>query len=87
MSGVSDRNAAWRQQLRRDMPGKERTSIERVRMPEVDPVERIKSQRIEEMCIRDRFQDTPKEKVGSNRLFWSCPNRFETSLRMLAFNT
>lgn len=29
------------------MPGKERTSIERVRMPEVDPVERIKSQRIE----------------------------------------
>ncbi|MCR9013280.1 NADPH-dependent glutamate synthase [Gabonibacter chumensis] len=47
MSGVSDRNAAWRQQLRRDVPGKERTSIERVRMPEVDPVERIKSQRIE----------------------------------------
>ncbi|WP_270517282.1 NADPH-dependent glutamate synthase [Sanguibacteroides sp. AM78-02pH3A] len=47
MSGVSDRNAAWRQQLRRDIPGKERTSIERVRMPEVDPVERIKSQRIE----------------------------------------
>lgn len=47
MSGISDRNVAWRQQLRQNVPGKERTSIERVNMPEVDPVERIKSQRIE----------------------------------------
>ncbi|WP_294142826.1 NADPH-dependent glutamate synthase [uncultured Sanguibacteroides sp.] len=47
MSGISDRNVAWRQQLRQNVPGKERTSIERVNMPEVDPAERIKSQRIE----------------------------------------
>lgn len=47
MSGISDRNVAWRQLLRQSVPGKERTSIERVNMPEVDPAERIKSQRIE----------------------------------------
>lgn len=45
--GVSDRNAPWRQELRQKMAGKDRTSIERVRMPETTPEERIKSQRIE----------------------------------------
>ena len=45
--GVSDRNAPWRQELRQKVAGKDRTSIERVRMPETTPEERIKSQRIE----------------------------------------
>ena len=45
--GVSDRNAPWRQELRQRVAGKDRTSIERVRMPEATPEERIKSQRIE----------------------------------------
>ena len=45
--GVSDRNAPWRQELRQKVAGKERTSIERVHMPETAPEERIKSQRIE----------------------------------------
>lgn len=45
--GVSDRNEPWRQELRQKVAGKERTSIERVHMPEIAPEERIKSQRIE----------------------------------------
>ena len=45
--GVSDRNAPWRQELRQKVAGKDRTSIERVRMPETTPEERIKSHRIE----------------------------------------
>lgn len=45
--GVSDRSEPWRQELRQRMTGKDRTSIERVRMPETAPEERIKSQRIE----------------------------------------
>ncbi len=58
--GVSDRNEAWRQELRQRVLGKERTSIERVVMPETSPEERIKSQRIEvnqgltaEMAMRE----------------------------------
>ena len=45
--GVSDRNEPWRQELRQKVAGKERTSMERVHMPETAPEERIKSQRIE----------------------------------------
>ena len=45
--GVSDRNEPWRQELRQKVAGKERTSIDRVHMPETAPEERIKSQRIE----------------------------------------
>ena len=45
--GVSDRNEPWRQELRQKVAGKERTSIERVHMPETATEERIKSQRIE----------------------------------------
>ncbi len=47
MNNVSDRNEAWRQDLRQSVPAKERTAIERVVMPETPPAERIKSQRIE----------------------------------------
>ncbi len=58
--GASDRNEAWRQELRQRVAGKDRTAIERVVMPETAPVERIKSQRIEvnqgltaEMAMRE----------------------------------
>lgn len=40
MSELTDRNAEWRQQLRKSMKPKERTSIERVVMNELDPVYR-----------------------------------------------
>ncbi len=45
--GISDRNAEWRRQLREDVKAKKRTEIDRVKMPELAPEERIKSQRLE----------------------------------------
>ncbi len=37
---LTDRNAPWREELRKSMKAKERTQIERVKMPELDPVYR-----------------------------------------------
>lgn len=45
--GISDRNTAWRKELREAVKAKERTEIERVKMPELAPEQRIKSQRLE----------------------------------------
>lgn len=45
--GISDRNAEWRKQLREAVKAKDRTEIERVKMPELAPEERIRSQRLE----------------------------------------
>lgn len=47
---LTDRNAEWRKQLRTAMKPKERTAIERVAMPELDPVYRATS-RTEEVNI------------------------------------
>ena len=47
---LTDRNAAWRDELRRSMKPKERTAIERVVMPELDPVYRATT-RTEEVNI------------------------------------
>lgn len=44
---ISDRNAEWRKQLREAIKAKDRTEIERVKMPELAPEERIRSQRLE----------------------------------------
>ncbi|MDE5611877.1 MAG: NADPH-dependent glutamate synthase, partial [Odoribacter sp.] len=44
---VSDRDADWRKALRDTVKAKERTMIERVKMPERTPEERIASQRLE----------------------------------------
>ncbi len=38
--GLTDRNAPWREELRKSMKAKERTQIERCTMPELDPVYR-----------------------------------------------
>lgn len=63
---LSDRNAEWRKALRETVKAKERTMIERVKMPERTPGERITSQRLEvntgltkEMAMREamRCQD------------------------------
>ena len=63
---MSDRNAGWRKALREAVKAKDRTAIERVKMPERTPEERIKSQRLEvntgltkEMAMREamRCQD------------------------------
>ena len=47
---LTDRNAAWREELRKSMKPKERTAIERVVMPELDPVYRATT-RTEEVNI------------------------------------
>lgn len=44
---ISDRNEAWRKELREITKAKERTEIGRVKMPERTPEERIRSQRLE----------------------------------------
>lgn len=63
---LSDRNAEWRKAIREAVKAKDRTAIERVKMPERTPAERISSQRLEvntgltkEMAIREamRCQD------------------------------
>ena len=40
LAELTDRNAAWRDELRKSMKAKERTGIERCKMPELDPVYR-----------------------------------------------
>jgi len=47
---LTDRNAEWREELRKSMKPKERTAIERVVMPELDPVYRATT-RTEEVNI------------------------------------
>jgi len=48
ISVLTDRNAEWRQELRKSMKPKERTGIERVVMPELDPAYRATT-RLEEV--------------------------------------
>ncbi|MGI6233631.1 MAG: bifunctional dihydroorotate dehydrogenase B NAD binding subunit/NADPH-dependent glutamate synthase [Prevotella sp.] len=43
MSVLTDRNAEWRKELRSSLSPKERRAIERVKMPELDPVYRAKT--------------------------------------------
>ena len=50
---LTDRNAAWRDELRKSMKPKERTAIPRVVMPELDPVYRATT-RTEEVNKGDR---------------------------------
>ncbi len=45
---LTSRNAPWREELRKSMKPKERTAIERVKMPELDPVYRATT-RLEEV--------------------------------------
>lgn len=40
LAELTDRNAPWREELRKSMKAKERTQIERCRMPELDPIYR-----------------------------------------------
>ena len=40
LAALTDRNAPWREELRKSMKAKERTQIERQKMPELDPVYR-----------------------------------------------
>ena len=68
-ASLTDRNAAWRQELRNSMKPKERMQIERVVMPELDPVYRATTRTEEvnigltaEMAVQEakRCLDCPK---------------------------
>ena len=48
LAELTDRNAAWREEIRKSMKAKERTGIERCKMPELDPVYRATT-RLEEV--------------------------------------
>lgn len=41
IQSLTDRNAAWREELRNALPARERTAIPRAKMPELDPAFRI----------------------------------------------
>ena len=60
LSELTDRKAEWRNELRKSMKPKERTTIERVQMPELDPVYRATTRLVEvnkgltkEMAMRE----------------------------------
>ncbi len=48
LSELIDRKAEWREEIRKSMKAKERTQIERVKMPELDPIYRATT-RVEEV--------------------------------------
>ncbi len=66
---LTDRDAAWREELRKSMKPKDRTAIERVKMPELDPeyrattrTEEVNIGLTEEMAVNEahRCLDCPK---------------------------
>lgn len=65
---LTDRNAQWRKDLRASMKGKERTSIQRVKMPELDPAYRATT-RLEEV----NQGLTPELAVMEARRCLDCP--------------
>lgn len=65
---LTDRNAQWRKDLRASMKGKERTSIQRVKMPELDPAYRATT-RLEEV----NRGLTPELAVMEARRCLDCP--------------
>ena len=78
---LTDRNAQWRKDLRASMKGKERTSIERVKMPELDPVYRATTRLEEvnqgltaEMAVREA-PEARNYKETRQRLIQPCPWR------------
>ena len=67
-ASLTDRNAQWRKELRTSMKGKERTKIERVKMPELDPVYRATT-RLEEVNLGL----TAEKAVREARRCLDCP--------------
>jgi len=64
-----ERNTPWRVELRNSVPGKDRIAIERVKMNEVEPLERIKSQTCEVNCGL-----TPEQALHEARRCMDCVN-------------
>lgn len=69
LSELTDRNALWRQELRKSLKAKERTSIKRCMMPELDPVYRATT-RLEEV----NMGLTPQQALTEAKRCLDCPN-------------
>ncbi len=69
LSELTDRNAPWREELRKSMKAKERTAIERCRMPELDPVYRAttRTEEVNQGLSREQAQTEAKRCLD-------CPN-------------
>lgn len=65
---LTDRNAPWREELRKSMKAKERTAIPRVQMPELDPVYRATT-RLEEV----NKGLTPEQALVEAKRCLDCP--------------
>lgn len=66
---LTDRNATWREELRKSMKAKDRTALERVRMPELDPAYRATT-RTEEVNVGL----TEEMAVAESHRCLDCPN-------------
>ena len=69
LSELTDRNAPWREELRKSMKAKERTAIERCKMPELDPVYRAttRTEEVNQGLSREQAQTEAKRCLD-------CPN-------------
>ena len=69
LSELTDRNAPWREELRKSMKAKERTAIERCQMPELDPVYRAttRTEEVNQGLSREQAQTEAKRCLD-------CPN-------------
>lgn len=65
---AKDREEAWREELRKAMPMPERTKIDRVKMNEVEPETRIKSQ-----CIEVNTGLTKEQAMQEAKRCMDCP--------------
>lgn len=69
LSELTDRNALWRQELRKTLKAKERTAIERCKMPELDPIYRATT-RLEEV----NKGLTPQQALTESKRCLDCLN-------------
>ena len=69
LSELTDRNAPWREELRKSMKAKERTAIERCQMPELNPVYRAttRTEEVNQGLSREQAQTEAKRCLD-------CPN-------------
>ena len=69
LSELTDRNAPWREELRKSMKAKERTAIERCKMPELNPVYRAttRTEEVNQGLSREQAQTEAKRCLD-------CPN-------------
>ena len=80
---LTDRNAEWRKTLRSSMKPKERTAIERVQMPELDPVYRATTTPIASesatRVVSTRKASLPTLALQPRRILWKTSSTVSPS--------